>query len=133
MDDDLVKAILCLSEGETPGGDCLKIDLRNKKRYKNFWKSLECQNCPYMQTSYRIGGDVNSKEKNIWLKEAANIIRNACELKHFLEMEIKQAEERMKEESNPTFNGLIVGREFQLELNKGHIRFCKEVLKMLGK
>lgn len=55
------------------------------------------------------------------------------ELKHFLETEIEQAEERMKEESNPTFNGLIVGHEFQIELNKGHIRFCKEVLKILEK
>lgn len=133
MEDDLVKAILCLSEGETSGGDCLKIDLRNKKRYKKIYESLECQNCPYMQTSYRIGGDVNSKEKNIWLKEAANIIRNVCELKHFLEMEIVQAEERMKEEFNHTFNGIVVGREFHLELNKGHIRFCKEVLKILEK
>lgn len=55
------------------------------------------------------------------------------EMKHFFEMEIVQAEERMKEELNPTFNGLVVGREFQLELNKGHIRFCKEVLRMLEK
>lgn len=72
-------------------------------------------------------------------EECFEIVNNCAnkdkyeELKHFIEMEIEQAEERMKEESNPTFNGLIVGNEFQIELNKGHIRFCKEVLKMLGK
>lgn len=55
------------------------------------------------------------------------------ELKHFFKREIEEAEERMKEEFKPTFNGVLVGYEFQTELNKGHIRFCKEVLRMLEK
>lgn len=72
-------------------------------------------------------------------EECFEIVNNCAnqyktkEIKHFFEMEIEQAEERMKEEFNPTFNGLLVGHEFQIELSKGHIRFCKEVLRMLEK
>lgn len=55
------------------------------------------------------------------------------EIKHWLEMEIELAKERMNLKENTMFNGVEVGREKQIELNKGHIRFCKEVLKMLAK
>ena len=78
-------------------------------------------------------GDIENDTQRLAHETAIYCMEKYGEFKHFLEMEIKQSEERMKEESNPTFNGLIVGNEFQIELNKGHIRFCKEVLKMLEK
>lgn len=53
------------------------------------------------------------------------------ELRHFFEVEIEQAKERMKEEYNPIFNGVEIGHEKQIELNEGHIRFCEQILKML--
>lgn len=78
-------------------------------------------------------GDIENDTQKLAYGTVIDFMEKYEELKHFLEMEIKQAEERMKEEFNPTFNGLIVGNEFQIELNKGHVRFCKEVLKMLEK
>lgn len=78
-------------------------------------------------------GDIENDTQQLAYETAIDCMEKHEELKHFLEMEIAQTEERMKEEFNPAFNGLVVGLEFQLELNKGHIRFCKEVLKMLGK
>lgn len=78
-------------------------------------------------------GDIENDTQQLAYETAIDFMEKYEELKHFLEMEIVQAEERMKEEFNLTFNGLVVGREFQLELNKGHIRFCKEVLKILEK
>lgn len=78
-------------------------------------------------------GDIENDTQQLAYETAIDFMEKYEELKHFLEMEIVQAEERMKEEFNTTFNGLVVGREFQLELNKGHIRFCKEALRMLEK
>lgn len=133
MKKDLIKAILCLAEGQDAHGDCLKINLRNTKRYKNYWKSLGCRNCPYMQTSYRIGGNVDSEEKNIWLKEVANIIKNEYEAKHFIEMEIEQTKKWLKEECFDCFNGVQVRNKQAAELNKKHIKFCEHILEMLEK
>lgn len=78
-------------------------------------------------------GDIENDTQQLAYETAIDCMEKYEESKHFFEIEIEQAEERMKEEFNPAFNGLIVGNEFQIELNKGHIRFCKEVLKMLAK
>lgn len=78
-------------------------------------------------------GDIENDTQQLVYETAIDFMEKYEEIKHFFEMEIKQTEERMKEEFNPTFNGLVVGHEFQIELNKGHIRFCKEVLRMLEK
>lgn len=78
-------------------------------------------------------GDIENDTQQLAYETAIDFMEKYEELKHFLEMEIVQAEERMKEEFNPTFNRLVVRREFQIGLNKGHIRFCKEVLKILEK
>lgn len=55
------------------------------------------------------------------------------EVKHFFEMEIALAEERMKSKYNPMFNGVEVGHENQIELNKAHIRYCEYAIKALCK
>lgn len=53
------------------------------------------------------------------------------EVRHFFEMEIALAEERMKLKHNPMFNGVEVGHENQIELNKAHICYCEYVMKSL--
>lgn len=55
------------------------------------------------------------------------------EVKHWFEMEIALAEERMKIGYNPMFNGVEVGHEKQIELNKAHIRYCEYAIKALCK
>lgn len=47
------------------------------------------------------------------------------EINHWFESEIELAKERMSLEYNPMFNGVEVGHEKQIELNKAHIRFCE--------
>lgn len=54
------------------------------------------------------------------------------ELKHWLLDEIEQAKERMEIEHNTVFDGVQVTHEQQIALNKGHIRFCEQILKMIG-
>lgn len=55
------------------------------------------------------------------------------EVKHWLESEIELAKERMNLEYNPVFNGVEVGHEKQIELNKAHIRFCEYAIMALCK
>lgn len=55
------------------------------------------------------------------------------EVKHWFETEIALADERMKLKRNPMFNGVEVGHEKQIELNKAHIRFCQYAIKALCK
>lgn len=55
------------------------------------------------------------------------------EVRHWFEMEIALAEERMKLEYNPMFNGVVVGHEKQIELNKAHIRCCEYAMQSLCK
>lgn len=55
------------------------------------------------------------------------------EIKHWFESEIALAEERMKLKHNPMFNGVEVGHEKQIELNKAHIRYCEYAIKALCK
>lgn len=47
------------------------------------------------------------------------------EIKHWFEMEIELAKERMNLKHNTMFNGVEVGHEKQIELNKAHIRYCE--------
>lgn len=55
------------------------------------------------------------------------------EVKHWLELEIARAEQAMKGEHNPMFNGVEVGHEKQIELNKAHILYCKYAIQSLCK
>lgn len=55
------------------------------------------------------------------------------EVRHWFEFEIAKAEEHMKLEYNPMFNGVEVGQEKQIELNKAHIRCCEYAIKALCK
>lgn len=55
------------------------------------------------------------------------------EVRHWFELEIARAEQNMKEEYNPMFNGVEVGHEKQIELNKAHIRFCRNAIMALCK
>lgn len=55
------------------------------------------------------------------------------EVRHRFEMEIELAEERMKLKNNPMFNGVEVGHEKQIELNKAHIRYCEYAIMALCK
>lgn len=78
VDNELIKALRCLAEGvENQGGyseRCAKKNLRNKKKYKYCWRIMQCSDCPHFQTKYRIGGNVNGIEKNVWLSKAADIL-----------------------------------------------------------
>jgi len=58
---------------------------------------------------------------------------NMEEVKHFFKMEIALAKERMNLKYNPMFNGVEVGHEKQIELNKAHIRYCEYAIKALCK
>lgn len=54
------------------------------------------------------------------------------EIEHFLEAEICQTEERLKEPCY-AFDGAKVSTEQAKELNKSHIRFCNGILKIIDK
>lgn len=53
------------------------------------------------------------------------------EIKHWFEVEIELAKERMDLKYNPMFNGVEVGHKRQIELNKAHIRYCEYAIKAL--
>ena len=53
------------------------------------------------------------------------------EVRRWIESEIELAEERMKLEYNPMFNGVEVGHEKQIELNKAHIQSCRYAIMAL--
>lgn len=53
-------------------------------------------------------------------------------MSRFFEMEIEQANERMELLYDPMFNGVEVGNDKRIELNKAHARFCEQILKMIG-
>lgn len=52
---------------------------------------------------------------------------------HWFEAEIELAKANMQEEYNPVFNGVEVGHEKQIELNKAHIKFCEYAIMVLCK
>ena len=54
-------------------------------------------------------------------------------LKHFLEAEIEITSERLKDTSNQAYDGVFVGAEEAKKLKENHIRFCKQLLKMINK
>lgn len=76
-------------------------------------------------------GDIENDTQQLAYETAIDFMEKYEELKHFLEMEIALAEERMKLKHNPTFNGVEVGHENQIELNKAHIRYCEYAIKAL--
>ena len=58
---------------------------------------------------------------------------NKEEIRHWFETEIELAQERMELEYNPMFNGVEVGHEKQIELNKAHILYCEYAIMVLCK
>lgn len=132
MDNDLIKALRCVSSQDN-AGDC------HMDRY-NF---LRKDNEPKMYCSNKIWGDETMQRpyyqdkyetcfEDEWLDKIADILENHEKVKHFFEMEIKQANDRMESPDNPMFNGVEVGHDKQVELNKAHVRFCEQILKMIG-
>ena len=86
--------------------------------------------CPYYQNTYPVCfADGICGE---WLNKVADILEKHGEVSHFFEMEIEQANERMESPHNPMFNGVEVGNDKRIELNKAHVRFCEQILKMIG-
>lgn len=55
------------------------------------------------------------------------------ELEHFLEVEIQLTTERLKDKSNPCYDGVCVGSTEAAELKKKHIKFCKQLLSIIEK
>lgn len=137
MYNDLIKALRCLASRDSVG-DC-KMDRHNffrgddtARMYCNekWYKWDDEIQCPYHQDKYETCfEDVDCGE---WLNKVADILEKHEEIKHFFEMEIAQANERMESLRNPMFNGVEVGHVKQIELNKAHVRFCKQVLEMIG-
>lgn len=140
MDNDLIKALRCIaSQGED--GNC-KMDWHNLLR-KDDEPKMYCSNkiwgdeaiqCPYHQDKYGVcfeDGDCRE-----WLNEVADILENQNkkneELKHLLEAEMELSNAHMGPFYNPMFNGVEVGHDKQVELNKAHVRFCEQILKMIG-
>lgn len=66
------------------------------------------------------------------LENQKNSNKTVEEIKHFLEVEIEQTEERLKEPCY-MFDGVEVSKEQAQELNKSHIRFCKGILRIIEK
>lgn len=58
---------------------------------------------------------------------------NKEEVRHWFEVEIEHAKRCMQEGYNSMFNGVDVGHEKQIELNKAHIRFCENAIMALCK
>ena len=58
---------------------------------------------------------------------------NKEEIRHWFETEIELAKEQMELEYNPMFNGVEVGHEKQIELNKAHILYCEYAIMVLCK
>ena len=58
---------------------------------------------------------------------------NKEEIRHWFETEIELAKERMELEYKPMFNGVEVGHEKQIELNKAHILYCEYAIMVLCK
>lgn len=58
---------------------------------------------------------------------------NKEEIRHWFETEIELAKERMELEYNHMFNGVEVGHEKQIELNKAHILYCEYAIMVLCK
>lgn len=50
----------------------------------------------------------------------------------YLQSEIEKAEKRMETKGNFVYDGVDVGEERQKLLNKHHVLFCKNILKMMG-
>ena len=133
MDNDLIKALRCIAS-DTPYDTCYE-DYYNLTHHDG--KRMHCSGalddsipCPYYQNTYPVCfADGACGE---WLNEVADILEKYEEINHFFEMEIEQANERVESLHNPMFNGVEVGKEKQIELNKAHIRFCKQALKMIG-
>ena len=65
-------------------------------------------------------------------KKNRNKICEFEELLYLLLSENRQSEEDMKGEYNPTFDMVEVGNKNRIELTKGHIRFCKRILRIMG-
>lgn len=59
-----------------------------------------------------------------------NALEKLEEIKHWLEFEIERAEKYKNIVTN-VFDGLEVGFELATQLQDSHIRFCKEILKMI--
>lgn len=136
MDNDLIKALHCLTSQDN-AGDC-HMDIYNLLRKDNEPK-MYCNNkvwgdetiqCPYHQDEYETCFE--DGECGEWLNKIADILEKYEEVKHFFEMEMEHTNERMESLDNPTFNGVEVGYDKQIELNKAHVRFCEQVLKMIG-
>lgn len=72
----------------------------------------------------------NWYEDNPEYIKAIKALETVEKIQHFLEMEIEITEERMKE---PTyvFDGIKVSAEQEQELQKSHIRFCKDMLRVI--
>ena len=136
MDNDLIKALRCLAS-QDENGDC-NMDRHNFLRKENEPKIYcttkvwgdETMQCPYHQDKYETCFE--DGECGEWLDKVADILEKYEEVKHFFEMDMEQANERMNSLYNPMFNGVEVGDDKQIELNKAHIRFCEQVLKMIG-
>ena len=136
MDNDLIKALRCVVSQDS-AGDC-HLDRYNFLRKDNEPK-MYCSNkvwgdetiqCPYHQDKYKTCFE--DGECGEWLNKVADILEKHGEVSHFFEMEIEQANERMESPRNPMFNGVEVGHDKQIELNKAHARFCERILKMIG-
>lgn len=136
MDNDLIKALRCIAS-QDEDGNC-KMDWHNLLR-KDDEPKMYCNNkvwgdktvqCPYHQDKYETCFE--DGECGEWLNTIADILEKYEEVKHFFEMEIELANERMESPDNPMFNGVEVGYDKQIELNKAHVRFCEQVLRMIG-
>lgn len=136
MDNDLIKALRCLASQDS-AGDC-KMDWHNLLR-KDDEPKMYCSNkvwgdetvqCQYYQDKYETCFEDGGCGE--WLDKVADILEKHGEVRHFFEMEIEQVNERMESTYNSIFNGVEVGYDKQIELNKAHARFCKQVLKMMG-
>jgi len=74
----------------------------------------------------------NWYEDNPEYEKGIKALETVEEIEHFLEMEIWQTGERLKEPCY-MFDGVEVSTEQAQELNKSHIRFCKGILRIIEK
>lgn len=129
----------------------IKAKLVRKIEHGGAWYfdkyELECIKCGKHYFNGRYDSRTNpycndckreiEKERNRILKEEKrkrleNYIQKE-EIRHWFESEIELSKERMNLEHNIMFNGVEVGHEKQIELNRTHIRYCEYAIMTLCK
>ena len=87
------------------------------------------------QGNYYLQFETGNREYFLFMQEMARRCVDGKipmkELKHFLEVEIKQTRERQENIRGPIYDGVWVGFDEARTLRRRHISFCERLLVMI--